>query len=227
MITTQFMLTKNDVTIPDAFEVYDLLAEAFSSEELPYVGFKNIGHPLDRLRDLGRRIVADGRRLVVEIVGASEETEREAALLAVELGADILIGGTHTDAVLSVIAGTGIGYYPTVGDLATEPGRIHGTIDEIVDEARAMVSRRGVDGIMLLGYRFTGDASELIQRIGEIPGMRVVNAGSVDSAERISELSDNGFWAFTIGSAVLDRSLPAGASLEDQLRWVLDVAERA
>lgn len=226
MITTQFMLTKNDVTIPDAFEVYDQVATAFSAKELPYVGFKNIGHPLDRLRDLGRRIVADGRRLVLEIVGASEETEREAALLAVELGADILIGGTHTDAVLAVIEGTDIGYYPTVGDLATEPGRIHGTVKEITDQARSMIARPGVDGIMLLGYRFVGDASLLIREIGGIPGIRIVNAGSVDSAERISELDDNDYWAFTIGSAVLDRSLPAGDSLEDQLRWVLDAARR-
>lgn len=227
MITTQFMLTKNDVTIPDAFEVYDEVSAAFSAEDLPYVGFKNIGHPLDRLRDLGRLIVADGRRLVLEIVGASAETEREAALLAVELGADILIGGTHTDAVLEVIAGKGIGYYPTVGDLAREPGRIHGTIGQIVEQARSLVALPGVDGIMLLGYRYVGEISQLIEQIGAIPGIRIVNAGSVDSAERIAELSDNGYWAFTIGSAVLDRSLPAGDSLEDQLRWVLDIADKS
>lgn len=226
MITTQFMLTKNDVTIPDAFEVYGQVAKAFDAEQLPYVGFKNIGHPLDRLRDLGRLIVDDGRRLVLEIVGASPETEREAALLAVELGADILIGGTHTETVLEVIDGAGIGYYPTVGDLATEPGRIHGTIGQIVEQARSLVALPGVDGIMLLGYRYVGDISELIKQIGAIPGIRIVNAGSVDSAERIAELRTNDYWAFTIGSAVLDRSLPAGDSLEDQLRWVLETAEQ-
>jgi len=226
MITTQFMLTKHDVTIPDAFEVYDEVASVFSAEELPYVGFKNIGHPLDRLRELGRRIVADGRRLVLEIVGASEETEREAALLAVELNADILIGGTHTEAVLAVIRETEIGYYPTVGDLATEPGRVHGTVEEITEQARSIIGLPGVDGIMLLGYRFVGDVARLIREVGQIPGIRIVNAGSVDSAERIFELDDNDFWAFTIGSAVLDRSLPAGDSLEAQLRWVLDTAQR-
>lgn len=226
MITTQFMLTKNDVTIPDAFEVYEEISRTFSAEELPYVGFKNIGHSLDRLRDLGQLIVNDGRRLVVEIVGASAETEREAALLAVELGADILIGGTHIDAVLQVIQGTSIGYYPAVGDLATEPGRVHGTIEQIVEETRSVIARPGVDGIMLLGYRFVGDASALIAQIGAIPGIRIVNAGTVDSAERIAELNDNGYWAFTIGSAVLDRSLPAGNTLREQLDWVLDIAAR-
>jgi hypothetical protein len=227
MIATQFMLTKNDVTIPDAFEIYDQVAHAFTAEQLPYVGFKNIGHPLERLRKLGRQIVGDGRRLVLEIVGASPETEREAAFLAVELGAEILIGGTHTDTVLEVIRGKGIGYYPTVGDLETEPGRIHGTVEEITERARSLVSLDGVDGIMLLGYRYVGEVSALLRSIGEIPNIAVVNAGSVNSAARIQELRDNGYWAFTIGSAVLDRSLPAGPTLEEQLQWVLDTAARS
>jgi hypothetical protein len=61
VITTQFMLTKNDVTIPDAFDVYGEIAKTFGADELPHVGFKNVGHPLAALRDLGGRIVGDGR----------------------------------------------------------------------------------------------------------------------------------------------------------------------
>lgn len=224
MIITQFMLTKNDVTIPDAFTVYDQVASTFDATELPYVGFKNIGHPLDRLRELGRRVVGDGRELVVEIVGASADTEREAADLAVELDASALIGGTHVDAVLPLVRGSGIGYYPTVGDLATEPGRLHGTVEDIVAQARDHVGNGDVDGIMLLGYRYVGDVRRLLTAIGAVPGIAVVNAGSVDSAARIEELKDLGYWAFTIGSAVLDRTLPAAPDLEAQLRWVLDVA---
>jgi hypothetical protein len=224
VIITQFMLTKHDVTIPDAFEVYDEVARTLSADELPYVGFKNIGHPLDRLRDLGRRIVGDGRKLVVEIVGASADTEREAAELAVELGADCLIGGTHTSAVLPVVRGTDVRYYPTVGDLDTEPGRLHGTVEQIAAQARALVDDPEVHGVMLLGYRFAGDVERLLTTIGAIPGIAVVNAGSVDSAERIEELKSHDFWAFTIGSAVLDRTLPAGNSLDAQLRWVLATA---
>lgn len=224
MITTQFMLTKHDVTIPDALDVYSEVARAFTPADLTYVGFKNIGHPLDTLRELGRRIVGDGRKLVLEIVGASAETEREAAELAVELGAAILIGGTHTDTVLDVIKGSSIGYYPTVGDLATEPGRIHGTVDDIVEQAGAAIATPGVDGIILLGYRYVGDVSTLLARIAAVPGIRVVNAGSVDSAARISELDTLDYWAFTIGSAVLDDALPAAPGLEAQLRWVLDTA---
>jgi hypothetical protein len=224
MITTQFMLTKNDVTIPDAFDVYGQVAKAFSAEELPYVGFKNVGHPLDALRDLGGRIAGDGRRLVVEIVGAGPDAEREAAELAVELGAEILIGGTHTKAVLPVVRGTGLRYHPTVGDLATEPGRLHGSVEGIAAQARELAATPGVDGIMLLGYRFVGDVDRLLTTIAEIPDLSVVNAGSVDSAARIEELERLGYSAFTIGSAVLDDTLPAAPGIEAQLRWVLAVA---
>lgn len=218
------MLTKHDVTIPDAFEVYDEISREFTAEELPYVGFKNVGHDLDTLRDLGRRITGDGRRLVIEIVGASEDSEREAADLAVELGAEVLIGGKNIDVVLPRLTGTSIGYYPTVGDLDTEPGRLHGTVRGIVDQTKQTLAVPGVDGIMLLGYRFVHDVSELLDAISQIQGIRVVNAGSVDSADRIRQLDDHGFWAFTIGSAALDHSLPAGDSLAEQLRWVLTQA---
>jgi hypothetical protein len=221
MIITQFMMTKHDQTIPDAFEVYEDVRASYTADELSYVGFKTVGHSIERLHELGRLIVSDGRRLVVEIVGDSAESEAASANLAVSVGADILIGGQHPDAVLPILAGSSIGYYPSVGDLTVEPGRMYGEIDEIVAEAEQLIGMPGVDGVMLLGYRFVGDQSELIRRISAIEGIKVVNAGTVDSAERIQELDGAGFWAFTIGSAVLDRALPAGNSLREQLDWVM------
>jgi hypothetical protein len=221
---TIFMLTKDDVTIPEADAVYAEVAAAFSPEELPYVGFKNIGHPLEDLRALGAKIVGDGRRLVIEIVGSSAASECEAAELAVELGADLLIGGTHTGAVLPVIAGSAVRYHPTVGDPAAEAGRLHGSLEGIASEAAELLDTVGVAGVMLLGYRYAGDVPALLDTVAGIPGLRVVNAGSVDSRERIRALAELGYWAFTIGSAVLDRSLPAGPTLADQLHWVIETA---
>lgn len=218
------MLTKNDVTIPDAFRVYDTVARAFTAGELPYVGFKNIGHPLEDLTRLGKIIVADGRKLVIEIVGAGPETERQAAELARQVGADTLIGGTHVAEVLGVISGTPISYYPTVGDVNTEPGRLHGSIEQIVASCTRLAGTEGVTGAMLLGYRFTGDVDALLGAVAAVPGLPVVNAGSVDSKARIRQLADLGYPAFTIGSAVLDHTLPADATLEAQLRWVLATA---
>lgn len=224
-VITQFMLTKNDVTIPDAIAVYQQVARGLSAAELGYVGFKNNGPSAAEIRRLGRLIVDDGRKLVIEVVGADPGTEHASARLAVELGAEILIGGTHPQAVLDVIGGTGIAYHPTVGDVDSEPGRLRGTIEELVEQAHALVGTPGVTGLMLLGYRYVGDVTALLERIAQLPDTRVVNAGSVDSAERIRTLAHLGYWAFTIGSAVLDLSLPAGADLKSQLRWVLKTAE--
>lgn len=221
---TQFMLTKNDVTIPDAIAVYDEVAKSLTPDELPYVGFKNNGLRPTELRTLGRRIIDDGRKLVIEIVGADPGTERASAELALELGAEVLIGGTHTPDVLGVIGGSGIGYHPTAGDVDREPGKLHGQIDEILGQAELLLATPGVSGLMVLGYRYVGDRAELLKGIAGL-GAKVVNAGSVDSAERIQELDGLGYWAFTIGSAVLDLGLPAGQSLEAQLRWVLEQAE--
>jgi hypothetical protein len=200
------------------------VAAAFTAEQLPYVGFKNIGHPLDELRKLGAKIVGDGRRLVIEIVGSSAANEREAAQLAVELGAELLIGGTHTAAVLPIIAGSAVRYHPTVGDPGTEGGLLHGTVAGIAAEASALHATDGVTGVMLLGYRFVGDVPALLTAVARIRGLRVVNAGSVDNRDRIRALADLGYWAFTIGSAVLDHLLPAGPTPAEQLRWVIETA---
>ncbi|WP_229924227.1 hypothetical protein [Streptomyces capillispiralis] len=223
VIITQFMLTDDEATVPGAFEVYDEVARTFTAEELPYVGFKNTGHPPSALRRLGRRIVGDGRKLVIEVAGGHESAEREAAGLAVELGAALLIGGVHTTTVREILRGTGIGYYPAVGDLTTEPGRLHGTVDGIVRQAREVGALPDVNGVALHGYRYAGDPDALLHAIAQVDGLRVVNVGSVDSAQRIEELRINEFWAFTIGGAVLDHTLPAGRTLAQQLRWVLAV----
>lgn len=225
MIETYFMMTKDDVTIPDSDSVYTEIAAAFTAEELPYVGFKNVGLPPDELQRIAERIVADGRRLIVEIVGGCEpQAEIEAARMAVTTGADALLGGECVDDVLPVLAGSPVAYLPAVGDLATEAGRVHGTVSQLVSEIRALKATPGVDGVMLAVYRYVGDRQELLSEVSKISDFRLINAGSVDSAARVAELADNGFEAFTIGGAVLDHSLPAGDNLADQLRWIMDVA---
>ena len=55
----------------------------------------------------------------------------------------------------------------------------------------------------------------------------MIAAGSVDSEERIRELSRRGVWAFTIGTAALDGALVHGAPLSGQLEAALDAAADA
>lgn len=221
---THFMLTKNDETIPDAEAVFREVAASVSAERLPYVGFKTVGLLEGELERLGRAIRADGRRPVVEIVGADAADEVGAARLARRVEADLLIGGTHVDAVLDALGGGGPRYFPTVGDVTSRPGRLVGEVDDLANQAAAL-EERGASGVMLLAYRYEGDMPALLRAVTGATALPVVCAGSVDGEERISALKAAGVWAFTIGSAVLDRKVVADRSLAAQLDAVLAMAD--
>lgn len=221
---TQFMLTKNDVTIPDALKVYSDFASQMTADELSYVGFKNVGLPIEELEKLGCQIRDDGRKVVVEIVGGTPpQGEVEAAILAKRVGAACLIGGEHVEAVLEVIGPSPVKYYPAVGDITKEAGRLHGSIDEIVAHAKRYEAL-GVDGTMLLAYRFVGNVAEMMAAVRAAVGFDIVAAGSVDSRARIRQLIENGVWAYTIGSAVLDGQMTEEKGLRAQLQYVLRIA---
>lgn len=222
---TQFMLTKNDVTIADGLEVYRKLATQLTPAELSYVGFKNVGLPDADLEKLGWAIKDDGRNVVIEIVGGTTaEDEINAAVMAKRIGAACLIGGENVEAVLKVIGPSPVRYFPAVGNITKEAGKMHGVVEEIAAQA-ARYEALGVDGIMLLAYRFVGDVPALLKAVREATKLQIVCAGSVDSKARIRELDDAGMWAFTIGSAVLDDLMTEEKGLKAQLRYVLSAAD--
>ena len=108
---------------------------------------------------------------------------------------------------------------PFVGEVTGRPSVLGGTADRMIAEAKEYLAR-GADGFDLLGYRFTGDASELIARfVGEIPAPVCV-AGSVNSFERLDELAEISPWAFTVGSAFFDRRF--GDAFADQIDRVYE-----
>ncbi|MGI3899292.1 MAG: hypothetical protein ACRYGP_07160 [Janthinobacterium lividum] len=223
---TQFMLTKNDVTISDAMDVFRDLAPKLGAEALPYVGFKNVGLPLKQLEDLGYAIKDDGRSVVVEIVGGgTPDDEIAAANLAKRVGAACLIGGKNVMPVLEVIGPSPVRYFPAVGDITAEAGRMHGEVESLAEEAK-QYEALGVDGIMLLAYRFVGDVDGLLAAVRKATSLDIVCAGSVDSRARIRQLSRLGTWAFTIGSAVLDNAMTNTPGLQAQLGYVLDVVQQ-
>lgn len=219
---TQFMLTKNDVTIADGLRVYKDMASQVSADELPYVGFKNIGLPQNELEELGRLMRDDGRKVVVEIVGGTDELG--AAMLAKKVGAACLMGGEDVERVLEVIGPSPVKYYPAVGNITKEGGKLHGSIEEIVAQAKRYEAL-GVDGIMLLAYRYVGDVAALLSAVSSSTSLEIVAAGSVDSRARIRQLTENGVWAYTIGSAVLDGLMTEEKGLKAQLHYVLRVAD--
>jgi hypothetical protein len=216
-----FMLTKDDQTVADALSVYDEVRGA----PLRYVGFKDIGQSASVLRELATRIRADGRTAVLEVVSIDRDSEVRSVRAGLEVGVDLLMGGTHPDDVLPLLRGSGVRYFPFPGRIVGHPSVLTGSTAEIAESARELTSRPGVDGLDLLAYRHDGDIPDLIGKVIAASSGPVVVAGSIDSGERILTVSRLGAWGFTVGGAVFERAFVPGGSLRLQVEEVLRRAE--
>jgi hypothetical protein len=222
MIEFIFMLTRDDVTIPDAREVYASIA----GTGVRHVGCKDVGLPTEELAALMEDIRANGHESWIEVVSETEEATLASARAAAEIRPDHLIGGTLIEPVQEILAGTGVRFWPYVGQIVGHPCLLRGSIEEIVADAERAAAL-GVDGINLLAYRYDGDVEALVRAVVGATGLRVICAGSVDAPERIRALEACGAWAFTIGTAALDGALVPGAPLSGQLEAALEAAGAA
>ena len=71
MIEFVFMLTRDDVTVPDALEVFGSLRES----GLRYVGFKDIGPPARVLREVTAAAHDADMEVMLEVVSVTREDE--------------------------------------------------------------------------------------------------------------------------------------------------------
>jgi NAD(P)H-dependent flavin oxidoreductase YrpB (nitropropane dioxygenase family) len=214
-----FMLTRDDQTLADARAVYASIAES----GVRHVGCKDVGLPRAELQALMDDIHSHGHTTHLEVVSETEEATLASARAAAEIGPDFLIGGTLIEPVQEIIAGTGIRFFPYVGQVVGHPCLLRGSIESIAEDARR-AEELGVDGINLLAYRYDGDVDALVEAVVDATTLPVIAAGSVDSPARIQALAERGVWAFTIGTAALDGVLVPGQPLEAQLRCALEAA---
>ena len=219
MIEFIFMLTRADVTLSDAREVYASIAQS----GVRHVGCKDVGLPTDELKALMDDIRSNGHETWIEVVSETEEDTLASARAAAEIRPDHLIGGTLIEPVQEILAGTGVKFWPYVGQIVGHPCLLRGSIDEIVADTKR-AAELGVDGINLLAYRYDGDVEALTRAVVAATDLPVICAGSVDSAERIRALEACGAWAFTIGTAALDGTLAGGVPLRGQLATALEAA---
>lgn len=219
MIKFIFMLTRDDVTLADAREVYASVA----GTGLADVGCKDLGLPPEELVALLDDIRSNGHRTYLEVVSETEEATLASARAAAEMRPDYLIGGTLIEPVQEILAGTGVRFFPYVGQIVGHPCLLRGTIEEIVADTRR-AAELGVDGINLLAYRYDGDVEELVREVVGATDLPVICAGSVDSVERIRALEQSGAWGFTIGTAALDGVLVDDQPLSGQIKAALDAA---
>lgn len=217
-----FMLTRNDRTVEDASEQL----QTALSLGVRHIGFKDIGLPIAQLKALNAAIKAGGATSYLEVVSLDRGSEIASARAATEIGVDILLGGTRVDDVLPLLVGSNIQYCPFPGRITGHPSVLEGTIEEIVESARALAARDGVHGLDLLAYRSKEDVPALITAVCAAVSKPVYVAGSIASPERIGVVKDAGAAGFTIGTAALDGNYPAPSKdVSSQLVAILrDVA---
>src|SRR5829696_4624440 len=142
------MLTRDDETVPDAMTVY----EGLRGTALEWVGFKDIGATPEELRKLTERIHADGRQAVLEVVSLDEASELRSVTTGLEIGVDLLMGGTHHEAVLPLTRGRAVSYYPFPGRIVGHPSVLDGSEADITAHASLLAATPGVHGLDLLAY---------------------------------------------------------------------------
>lgn len=212
-----FMLTRDDKTVEEAEQHLKIALAA----GVHHIGFKDVGLPFERLKKLNAAINAGGATSYLEVVSLDKESEISSAKAAVEIGVDILLGGTNVDAVLPILAGTNIQYFPFPGEIKGHPSVLIGSIDEVVNSAVGLAERNGVHGLDLLAYRSTENATGLMAAVVAAVDKPVIMAGSIGSRERIEIVRRSGAAGFTIGTAALDGDYPANSpELETQLRSI-------
>lgn len=212
------MLTYDDLTVENAYEVF----EECKTARARYWGCKEKGLSVENMKHLFQYMKQCGKGTALEVVAYTEQECLRGAQVAVDCGCDILMGTIFYDSVNDFCKRHQMKYMPFVGDVSERPSILDGTIESMIEESEQYL-RKGVYGIDLLGYRYTGDAKELNKCFTEMVKAPVCIAGSINSYQRLEEVKQSSPWAFTIGSAFFDRIF--GESICEQINKVCDYME--
>lgn len=210
------MLTHHDKTVKNAIEVFD------ECKDMPiqYWGFKNVGLERDKMRTLIENMKAAGKTTFLEVVTYSEEECMAGAKTAVEFGFDYLMGTIYYESVNAYMKKQGIGYYPFCGKVSGSPSVLEGGFEEIIAEAKEMISK-GIKGFDLLAYRHK-QGQQLAYEFCKAVDASVVIAGSINSYERLDIMKDLSPFAFTMGTALFDGDFDKSLGFKDNLSLVID-----
>lgn len=216
------MLTENDETVQNAFEIFDGCAD------LPcnWWGFKDVGLPKPEMAKLVKRMRERGKTTFLEVVTLTEQECLEGAEVALRCEFDHLMGTLYFPSVHRLLEGTKTKYLPFCGRVTGHPSIVVGSIEEVVDDARALEGK-DVHGLDLLAYRFKGgDPVELTRQVLRAVKIPVVVAGSIDSTHRLDVVKRIRPWAFTIGSAFFAKKFVPDGTFRDQLEFALTYLEK-
>lgn len=215
------MLTYNDQTVDKALELF----EECKDTPVTHWGFKDVGLPALKMKELVKAMKQAGKTTFLEVVSLSEEEGLAGAKLAVEAGFDILMGTVFFDSIMEFLKDKPIKYYPFPGHVYNHPSILDGDIHEIVEHARLLESK-GVQGMDLLSYRYVGDAPALLRAVVAATTVPIVSAGSIESFKRLEEVAESGAWGFTIGSALFDKKFVPNGSFRENILAVCNWLEK-
>ena len=213
------MLTHNDVTVPNALEVFT------SCRDLPvkYWGFKDHGLEPAAMTQLVDVMKANGKTTFLEVVSYTEEECMRGARLGVECGFDYLLGTLYFDSVYEYVKKTDLKYCPFVGKVSQTPSILEGTVEEMLAQEAAFADK-GIYGTDLLGYRYTGEnVDEFCAAFVKGAKHPVCLAGSIGSEERIEKVKKMNPWTFTMGSALFAKNFVKNGTFRENLEYVINL----
>lgn len=209
------MLTYNDMTVENAYEVFEECKDTRAN----YFGFKEEPLPLEDMKKLFAYMKQCGKKTVLEVVSYTEEEGLAGAKMAVECGCDLLMGTIYTDSIRDYCKENSLPYMPFLGTVTERPSILDGTSQEMIEDGIRLM-KEGVQGFDLLGYRHIQDPYSVIKDVVSGLAAPVCVAGSVDSYQRLDEIKEIMPWAFTIGSAFFEHRF--GESMRDQINAVCE-----
>lgn len=215
------MLTHHDVTVTNAREVFD------ECSDLPvkHWGFKNVGLPKEKMKELTAAMKQAGKETYLEVVTYDEASCLEGAQTAIDCGFDYLMGTIYYDSVAKLLRDNGMEYLPFVGKVSGSPSILEGTNEEIIENAKELMAK-GIKGFDILAYRHVVDGEKLAREFCAAVDAKICIAGSINSYDRIDTMFDIGPWTFTMGSALFEKNFVADGSFRDNLKAVADYMAR-
>ena len=211
------MLTHHDVTVENAAEVF----EACKDLPVKFWGFKNVGLPKDKMKELATAMKEAGKTTFLEVVTYDEQSCLDGAQTAIDCGFDYLMGTIYYDSVAKLLADNNMSYLPFVGKVSGSPSILEGTNEEIIANAKDLMAK-GIKGFDILAYRHVVDGEKLAYEFCKAVDAQICIAGSINSFVRIDTMFDIGPWTFTMGSALFEKNFVPEGSFYDNLKAVAD-----
>ncbi len=213
------MLTYDDKTVGNALEIF----EECKNLPVDFWGFKNVGLPENEMRDLHNAMKNAGKKTFLEVVTYNLQSCMDGAKLAIDFGFDYLMGTIMFSEVWEFLKDKNISYLPFVGEVTSSPSILKGTSESMLKQAEEF-EKYGIPGIDLLAYRYVdGDPEKLAREFVSGTNLKVVIAGSINSAERIAIVDSINPWAFTMGTALFNKEFVKDGSVKENLNKVIEI----